>query len=73
MFIKELLWKVYFFYAFDDPLITRIEPSHQCTPTKKLKAVPVLRVTAKLNKRLLDQDNLWKLFRDFEFVPFVIK
>lgn len=74
---QELLWKIYFFYAFDDPLIVRMgmgmEPGHPFTPTKKLKGAPAFRVAAKFNKRLLDQDNLWKLFRDFEFVPFVIK
>ena len=71
--LKDLLWKIYAFYASEAPLLTSMEPVHPSTPTKKLKCTPDFRVAAKFNKKLLEQDSLWQLFRDFEFVPFVIK
>jgi hypothetical protein len=69
-----LLWKIYVFYAFNAALIRRLEfspPSGK--PRLKPAPAPVFRSAAKYEKKLLSQDDLWQLFKDFEFVPFVVK
>lgn len=39
----------------------------------RLKKIPIFRSVAKYEKKLLIQDDLWQLFKDFGFVPIVVK
>ena len=72
---QGLLWKIFIFYAFNAPLIRR--PELGASPQKKginrIKIAPVFKSAAKYEKKLLNQTDLWQLFKDFEFVPFVVK
>jgi hypothetical protein len=70
-----LLWKIYIFYAFNAALIRRLELGTQQgrSAVSRLKPAPIFRSLAKYEKELLNQDDLWQLFKDFEFVPFVVK
>ena len=38
-----------------------------------MKNIPIFRSAAKYEKRLLHQDDLWKMIKDFGFVPTIIK
>ena len=68
------MWKIFIFYAYNAALIRRLElgsPSGKgaVRPT----GAPVFKAAAKYEKKLLKEDDLWQLFKDFEFVPFVVK
>ena len=67
---EALLWKIYIFYAFNSSALRKFESSSQSFV--KLKPAPVFRSAAKYEKRLLHQDDLWKMMKHFDFVPTIV-
>ena len=71
---EDLLWKIFVFYAYNAaalPPASRggVPAAH---PLVRLKSAPVFRSAAKYEKRLLHQDDLWKMMKDFDFVPTIV-
>jgi hypothetical protein len=72
-----LLWKIFIFYAYNATLLKKTDsPSRKCSPTDKsvdrIKTSPVFRTAAKYEKKIMNQDDLWQLFKDFDFIPIVV-
>ena len=69
---EGLLWKVFIFYAFNAAALRKTDASTTLRPLVKLKSAPIFRSAAKYEKRLLHQDDLWKMMKDFDFVPTIV-
>ena len=67
---EDLLWKIYVFYAFNAGALRKQDGP--LSSLVKLKPAPVFRSAAKYEKRLLHQDDLWKMMKDFDFVPTIV-
>jgi hypothetical protein len=70
---ESLLWKIYIFYAFNAAVIRRLTLG--LPPLKgsmHLKSAPIFYSAAKYEKKLLEEGDLWQLFKDFDFVPIVV-
>ena len=67
---EGLLWKIYVFYAYNAAALKKLDgPALRLV---KIKPAPVFRSAAKYEKRLLQQDDLWKMMKDFDFVPTIV-
>ena len=70
---EDLLWKIYIFYSFNAAALRKQDGTNP--PLRsfvKLKPAPVFHSAAKYEKRLLHQDDLWKMMKDFDFVPTIV-
>lgn len=74
---ETLLWKIFIFYAYHAAILRKIDsPSRKNSPPSRnvdrTKTSPVFRTAAKYEKNIMHQDDLWQLFKDFDFIPIVV-
>lgn len=74
---ETLLWRIFIFYAYHAAILGKIDsPSRKKSPPSRnldrTKTTPVFRTAAKYEKKIMHQDDLWQLFKDFDFIPIVV-
>ena len=70
---EPLLWSAYLFYSYNSAYF-RDGAGGVITPAKtsKLRPMPVFKTSARYEKKLLNQDDLWAMLNDFGLVPAIV-